>query len=112
MPSAETAGKRLKVLNFRASRVERERWEVLAAAADVPLSVWIRTVLEREGRRLEHEHLVKRGEGFYGCVCDPGPPNGDLCPVCGERRYWTQARRWKARERMRALRRKRLDGVA
>ena len=69
MPSAETASRRLEVLNFRASRMERERWDGLADAAGVPLSVWIRSVLEREGRRLEREALVKRGEGFYGCVC-------------------------------------------
>ena len=92
-----TASRRLEVLNFRASRVERERWDGLADAAGVPLSVWIRAVLEREGRRLEREALVKRGEGFYGCVCDSGPANGAHCSVCGERRYWTQVRRWKAR---------------
>ena len=112
MPSAISATKRHRVLTFRASRRERELWDALAAAAGVSRSEWIREVLCREGRRLERERLVKRGEGLYGCVCEPGPANGDLCPVCGERRYWTQVRRWKARERMRRLREARRQGLS
>jgi hypothetical protein len=104
MASAVTARKRLQIVHFRASRDERERWAGLADAAEVTVSEWIRTVLHREARRLERERLVKHGAGFYGCVCEPGPANGEFCPVCGERRYWTQVRRWKARERMRRLR--------
>ena len=111
MPSAETARKRLKVINFRASRVERERWEVLAAAADVPLSVWIRTVLEREGRRLEHEALVKKMGAYWTCTCPEVKP-GVYCVLCGFEKRWTIYRQWQARERMRRLRQKRLDGVA
>jgi hypothetical protein len=109
VPSTETAGKRLEVLNFRASRVERERWEALAASSGVPLSVFIRTVLEREGRRLERERLVKTGSGYPTCTCPEVKP-GVFCELCGFPKRWTIYRQWQARERMRRLRESREAG--
>lgn len=103
MPSAETAGRRLDVVNFRASRVERERWVALAGAVGVPRSAWIRRVLEREGRRLERERSTKEREGNYTCTFPEVRP-GVYCGLCGFPKRWTIYPQWQAGEQGRILR--------
>ena len=103
MASAALARRRRRVVTFRASREEIDRWSAIADWLDLDRSEWIRIVLERERRRWEHDRAEEKELGYYTCTC-PEVPADAYCQLCGYAKRWTLYRRERNRQRMRRVR--------